>query len=224
MKRYREGVNTQRYLQPIAAGLLGMALTLAAPAIAAPALTPEGAALVKKPIAIVPATSTEKVEGVEGIDGLRATFFVGCSPAVTSAMLWDIGRFQEIFPDIERLKVLKRSKSQIDAEFGIDVKVAWVEYSLRRRYDQKKRRIWWKEIGGDLNHVRGEWQIWPTKDPNVSKVRYSSFVEVSSLVPTSMIRDGALSAVEKLPEKVRRGCKIIPKSRKAKEEKAANTK
>lgn len=188
------------------------AVLLSTGAIAAPTLSAEGAALVKKPIAIVPATSTEKVEGVAGINGLRATFYVGCAPDVTAAMLWDISRFQEIFPDIERLKVLKRSKNQIDAEFGIDVKVAWVEYSLRRRYDRKKRRIWWQEIGGDLNHVRGEWQIWPTKDPNVSKVRYSSFVEVSAMVPTSMIRDGALSAVKKLPEKVRRGCKTIPKS------------
>ncbi len=166
----------------------------------------DGRALIKRAINIVPATSTEKGEGIAGIDGLRATFYVGCTPKETEEMLWDISRFQEIFPDIQRLKVLKRTKTQIDAEFGIDVKVAWVSYTLRRHLNSKARRIWWEELGGDLNHVRGEWRLWPTADPNVTKVRYSSFVEVSAFVPTSMIRDGALGAVKKLPEKVRRGC------------------
>jgi|GEM_PF-1872563 len=188
-------------------------LLLSSPAAAGPVPAALKAKLTAEPT-IEAATSSANIEGIADIDGLHARFLVPCAPQDAMALLWDIDRFQKVFPDIQRLVVKKRKPRLLDVEFGIDVKLAWVTYTLRRVRNDQKGEIHWKELSGDLNHVRGHWTIKPTAHPEVTELVYSSFVEVSSLVPTSMIRDGALSKVKTMPDRVRPACAEEMRSRK----------
>lgn len=147
--------------------------------------------------------STTTGEGVEGIKGLRATFYVAAPPDRVLDVLWDVRRFPEMFPDIKDMKVLAGRDAQLDVRFRVDAVLAEVTYTLRRTVDRERRLIRWREIAGDLERVRGSWRVEATDDPGTSRVTYASFVSVSAFVPESVYRDIAIGKVEELTERVR---------------------
>lgn len=181
-------------------------LVLSSALLLGAALPPEWSARVQAKPVVERATSTKATEGLEGVKGLRATFYVAAPPERVLTTLWDVDRFLEIFPDIKSLDVLARRKGGVDAKFTVDAVLAEVSYTLRRELDEEKGRISWREIGGDLTAVRGSWLVEKTAQEGVSKVTYASFVDVGRFVPESMVRDLAIDKVEQVAERVRAAC------------------
>ncbi|MCP4502866.1 MAG: hypothetical protein GY822_23250 [Deltaproteobacteria bacterium] len=149
------------------------------------------------------AVSTKKGEGQEGINGLHARLFVPCSPQDALNLLWDIDRFQSVFPTIQRLEVKKRTPLVLEVEFEIDVKLTWVNYLLRRTLDKKQKKIHWQEIAGRSTRA-------------LLKFRH--------LYLASMIHDGAVDKVKSMPDRVRPACLAEKKRRKAREQAAGSVK
>lgn len=142
-----------------------------------------------------------------GVKGLRATFLVHAPADVVLDTLWDVGRFRSIFPDIESLEVVaRRGETSLDARFFVDAVFTKASYTLRRELDRTGRRVSWTSIAGDVKSIRGSWTVAETADPLISKVSYTSFVDVGYIVPTGMIRDVAIGKVEQMATRVRGAC------------------
>lgn len=158
----------------------------------------------------VQATAPPAVEQLTAPDdtkGLRAVFLVAAPPDVVLATLWDVRRFREIFPDIEKLEVLAERQGSIDARFTVDAVLAKVRYTLRRDIDRAARSVQWRSIDGDLKAIRGSWHVEATADPLVSRVTYTSFVDVGYAVPSGLVRDTALQKVDQMAVRVRSACR-----------------
>ncbi|MFZ9888161.1 MAG: type II toxin-antitoxin system RatA family toxin, partial [Myxococcota bacterium] len=137
------------------------------------------------------------------IKGMRATFLVHATKERVLATLWDVERFQEIFPDFRRVEVIERGNNRVDARFFVDVPLATVTYDLRRELDLAEGQISWREIGGDLRAVRGGWRVEPTDHPDLVRVTYESFVDVGRFVPEALVRDLAIAKLEEVATRVR---------------------
>ena len=155
---------------------------------------------------IVPMKSRVKTEGTKGIPGLHATFEIKAPRDQVLETLWNIDRFQEIFPDIKKLTVKERGEDMVRAEFHVDAVLKKISYTLHRTVDRKKGDIVWREAGGDLEKIRGAWRVRPTRDEGVTRVTYESFVEVGGFVPTGLYRDLAMRKVTEMAARVRAAC------------------
>jgi ribosome-associated toxin RatA of RatAB toxin-antitoxin module len=165
----------------------------------------------EREVTIKAVKSTVRGQGIEGIQGLTASFVVDAAPDLVIATLWDVKQFPKIFPDIEKMDVVEEATNRIDVDFQVDAVLAKVRYTLRRKYDPKRRTVRWHEIGGDLKRVRGAWKVAPVKEPGRSLVTYESFVEVGGLVPTGLYRDLAMGKVKEMAGRVRKACEDRPK-------------
>lgn len=139
--------------------------------------------------------------------GLRATFLVDAPPDVVLETLWDVRRFRQIFPDIERLEVLAEQPGFIDVRFTVDAVLAKARYTLHREIDRSARTVRWMSISGDVKHIEGSWQVTATDDPMTSRVSYTSFVDVGYAVPSGLVRDTALNKVDQMAVRVRAACR-----------------
>jgi ribosome-associated toxin RatA of RatAB toxin-antitoxin module len=142
----------------------------------------------------------------DGLKGLSATFLIEGSPDDVLLTLWDIHRFKSIFPDIKSVEVLVEKVDLVEARFQVHAVFDDVSYVLRRRLDRDKRRVDWVSIDGDIKRILGSWEVEATADPLVSKVAYTSFVDVSLLVPQSVVRNVAMNKVAQMVERVRGAC------------------
>jgi ribosome-associated toxin RatA of RatAB toxin-antitoxin module len=149
-------------------------------------------------------TSDKDREGIGGIRGAKATFIVAADRDVVLDTLWDVEAFPEIFPDIDRMKILTKEKDRVDVHFEIDAVVTDAEYNLRRRLDRKTGEIRWQEFGeGDVKHIRGAWTVEPTGVPGFARVIYSSYVDVGRFVPDGPVRALAIRKIDEMAERVR---------------------
>jgi ribosome-associated toxin RatA of RatAB toxin-antitoxin module len=193
------------------------AIALVAALLAAPtavrAEAPPSAALLDKTQEkprVVKVFSKDATEGIEGIKGLQATFFIAAEPQAVLGTLWDVSRFLEIFPDIKELKVLKREQDMLEVDFFVSAIIKKVRYTLRRRLDRDKGLIRWREIDGDVERIRGSWLVEKTAHAGVTKVTYSSFVKYGMFIPETLVRDAAIAKVEELSVRVRNACTKQP--------------
>lgn len=160
------------------------------------------------------APAVEALTAADDTKGLRATFLVHAPPGVVLETLWDVRRFRQIFPDIERLEVLAEQASSIDVRFTVDAVLAKARYTLHREIDRAARTVRWRSTGGDVKHIEGSWQVTATDDPMTSRITYTSFVDVGYAVPSGLVRDTALNKVDQMAVRVRAACRAaVPASR-----------
>lgn len=138
------------------------------------------------------------------IKGLKASFLVHAPRARVIATLWEVERFQEIFPDFRRVEVIERGPNSIDARFVVAIPLGTVTYDLRRELDLERGHIRWQEIGGDLRAVRGGWRVEPTAHHDLVLVTYESYVDVGRFVPDALVRDLAIAKLDEVATRVRR--------------------
>lgn len=100
----------------------------------------------------------------------------------------------------------REAATQLDVRFFVDAVFHDVSYTLRRSLDRKRRVVTWQSIAGDLKVARGSWAVEALADPAVSRVSYTSFVDVGYFVPTGMVRDVALGKVTQMAQRVRTAC------------------
>ncbi len=154
--------------------------------------------------AVGPPVVKELVE--HDVKGLSAVFVVDAPPERILAMLWDVGAFPKIFPDIKKMDVLAKAPTQIDVKFTVDATLAEPTYTLRRTLDAAGGRITWVSIAGDVRHIHGSWSVRPLDGGARSEVTYTSFVDVGRIVPTALVRDLAIGKVEAMAKRVRAAC------------------
>ena len=161
--------------------------------------------LVTAPPVVEEVRSTVAAQGVDGVLGVRSTFVVKASVERALELLWDIDAFPRIFPDIKRMRVLRRTANTMDVEFVVDAVLTEARYVLRRRRDPSARKIAWHELpGGDLLIARGAWTATPAGPPGLTRLRYESYVDVARFVPMAVVRQVALGKLEALTDRVRR--------------------
>lgn len=190
--------------------LVVVVLALLLPLLGGASLPPSLSARVTAVPVVERAESRLATEGKQGVKGLRATFYVAAPRERVLATLWDVDRFLEIFPDIKKLDVLEKRQDSVDVKFTVDAVLATVSYTLRRDLDRERGSIRWREIGGDLTAARGSWTVTTTAHPDVSRVVYTSFVDVGRFVPESMVRDLAMDKVSEMAGRVRAACAKVP--------------
>lgn len=155
--------------------------------------------------------STEAEWGVGDIKGVKATFSVAAPRARIIEALWNIEKFPEMFPDVEKMTIHKKEAARIVVEFEVDAVVQKARYTLDRRLSKDKDEIRWREFGddGDVRHLRGRWKV-TERSPQLSTVLYESYVDVGRFVPTSLVRALALRKLDELVGRVRTAVKRSP--------------
>ena len=140
-----------------------------------------------------------------GVKGLEATFVVPHQRAVVFATLNDLDSFQKLFPNILEIKVVRTEGNTRDVYFRVDAVLSEAEYTLRRAASPGKLAdtISWRRLSGDANIIRGSWILVDGAAEGTTKVTYRSFVDVSAVVPTAMVRDVAIGKVHEMVDRVR---------------------
>lgn len=131
---------------------------------------------------------TEKIRSPDGLPGLRAQFLVTAPRARIWAALIDYNNFPRFFTGIEQLRVLRQGTDSSDIEITVDAILKRFRFTLRRDYVVPEHRLTWRRLSGDLDRLEGYWEIRDSPWPGQQRIIYVSFVKVSDIVPTRLIR------------------------------------
>jgi ribosome-associated toxin RatA of RatAB toxin-antitoxin module len=143
-----------------------------------------------------------------GVKGLKATFSVMQTRDTVFETINDLPSFMKLFPEIKSFKVLRQKDNIRDVHFEVDAVLANAQYTLRRTASRGKTVdvISWNRLSGDANIIRGAWILEDGKKPGSTKITYQSFVDVSAVVPTAIVRNVAMDKVEQMVKRLRGAC------------------
>ena len=130
----------------------------------------------------------ETVQHPDGFAGLRASFAVVAGREHIWAVLVDYAHFPQLFPDIDKMRVLAQDQDGAQVEFWVNAVVAHYHCVLYRRYDAPGRRLTWTRLGGDFKRIEGSWEIRDTPRPGVSLLVYESYVDIGGVIPKALVR------------------------------------
>jgi len=166
------------------------------------------ALLIALPLRAVASDVVIREDEKDGVKGLVATFVVNQDRDVVFEVLNDIKGFKKVFPNILEVKLVRESESSRDVFFRVDAVLSEASYTLRRNHSRSKivDIITWNRLSGDANVIRGSWTLSDGDKPGVTRVVYSSYVDVSALVPTSTVRSIAMGKVEEMVVRIRKAC------------------
>ncbi|MDP2341765.1 MAG: SRPBCC family protein [Deltaproteobacteria bacterium] len=154
-------------------------------------------------LVIATAPIIEAITDADDAPGVRAVFDVEADADVVLDLLWDVGRFRKIFPDIQALEVMGRPDVRtIDVRFVVDAVVAKPTYTLRRKLDVANRRVSWVNLSGDLKKIVGHWQV-AAGGLGRCRVTYQTVVDVGIPGASSIYRSIVMGKVEQVIERVR---------------------
>jgi ribosome-associated toxin RatA of RatAB toxin-antitoxin module len=146
---------------------------------------------------------TTPVRNVEGLPGVRAMFTVTASRQRIWSVLVDYRHFPQIFPALNKLRVLSQDAQGARVEYWANAAFLRLHYVLYRHYIEPGRRLTWSRVAGDLKRIEGFWEIRDTPRPDVHLLVYESYVQVGSLVPTTLVRQSALRKAQEMGERLR---------------------
>ena len=130
----------------------------------------------------------ETVQHPDGFSGLRASFAVVAGRERIWAVLIDYAHFPQIFPDIDKMRVLAQDQNGAQVEFWVNAIVAHYHCVLYRRYDAPGRRLTWTRLDGDFKRIEGSWEIRDTPRPGVALLVYESYVDIGGVIPKALVR------------------------------------
>lgn len=146
----------------------------------------------------------QEVDNDEGIPGVRAFFTVSASKKKIWAVLLDYKHFPKFFKGILEMRVLSSEQDSALIEFKIDAVVKNFTYVLHRQYDEMADRITWRRHSGDLKRIEGSWQIRDTPQADKKLLIYESFVKVGGIIPTGLVRWGAMGKAKEMGHRLRK--------------------
>jgi hypothetical protein len=132
------------------------------------------------------------------VPGVKVMFLVRASRDDIWATLVDYDNFQQFFPGIDRIQVLKHEADGALVEFWVDAILTNLHYVLYRHYIEPGYRLIWERTSGDLKDIHGSWQILDTSDIEQKLLIYESFVDIGFTVGTWAIRIGARNKAQKM--------------------------
>jgi ribosome-associated toxin RatA of RatAB toxin-antitoxin module len=145
----------------------------------------------------------ESAESQDGLDGIRAVFAVAASRDRIWKVLTDYDNFQEVFPQIDKMIVLEEDDSGATIEYWGSAVVINLHYVLRRSYVEPGRRLTWQHVSGDLERLKGSWQIIESPDPSVHALVYESFADLGFGFVTWAVRLGAMNEARHMALRLR---------------------
>ncbi len=101
------------------------------------------------------------------------------------AVIADVERYPEFLPEVKKIKTSNRKGNEVDAQYEADFKVKIIKYTVRLK-EEKPNKLSWTYVDGEFmkdNH--GGWVLEAQGDQ--TKATYSITVEVSRLVPNSVV-------------------------------------
>lgn len=134
----------------------------------------------------------DAVKNDDDIPGVRAIFTVNAPDERIWATLVDYDHFTQIFDGIDRMRVLSEDEDGARVEFWIDAVLKKYHYVLYRDYQDRPSRLSWSRVSGDMKRIEGSWEILETPEPAKRLLIYRSHVKVGGLVPTRLVRWGAM--------------------------------
>lgn len=138
-----------------------------------------------------------------GVPGLIAAFSVSAPRENIWKAFVDYDNFSNIFEGVKKLEVKSEDDQGATVEFWIDAVLADLNYTLYRKYERPNYKLTWNRTQGDLEIIEGSWEIIDSPRPEKKIVVYSSFVKVGRLVPTKLVRWGAMRKAEDMCKKLR---------------------
>lgn len=144
----------------------------------------------------------ETVQHLDGFSGLRASFAVVAGRERIWAVLVDYAHFPQLFPDIDKMRVLAQDQDGAQVEFWVNAVVAHYHCVLYRRYDAPGRRLTWIRLGGDFKRIEGSWEIRDTPRPGVSLLVYESYVDIGGVMPKALVRLEAMRKAREMGQRL----------------------
>jgi hypothetical protein len=152
----------------------------------------------------------EAIEGSEGLPGLRALFTVAASRERIWAVLRDYGHFSQIFAGIDTIQVLAEDTHGAIVAFWVDAILKKYHYVLYRHYEKPGWRLTWRRLSGDLERIEGSWDIRDTPHAGVHLLVYESYVKVGGIIPTPLVRLGAMQKARDMGQRLRQWIARLP--------------
>lgn len=155
------------------------------------------------------------VKNENGLPGVQAAFLIAGSREEIWRMLNDYNNYKSIYGGIDSLKVLHKDNKGAILEFWSDVG-NWrhlgvkVHFVLQRNYDSVFHKLTWKRFSGDLKEIQGGWEILESSVPAKKLLIYRTFLKYGGVIPTSLIRKGAMNAAESMALRLRDWLKNHP--------------
>ncbi len=145
----------------------------------------------------------KEAKNKEDVPGLIAAFSVNSDLKDIWNVFVDYENFTKVFSDVKNLKVLEQNENGAVVEFWVDAVLSDLNYVLYRKYDIPYRKLTWVKRSGDLKLIEGSWEVFDLPFENKKMVVYSSFVEVGFLIPTKLVRWGAMRKAEEMCIRIR---------------------
>lgn len=151
-----------------------------------------------------------RVTGADGpIDGqVDAVIEIAAPASAVFSALTECARAPEVFPTLKSCRVL-----EADPGRAWDVRehkvASWASFlpdmsTVFRSEYQTDRRISFRLLSGDLQHLDGEWRLEPLAGGAATRVTYRARVGFHPLVPGFLVRQSLKSDVPKFLDTIRR--------------------
>lgn len=152
------------------------------------ALTPDAAAKLATGEAVVTVTPAKSPADGE----VRATIDIPAPAAVIYGALTECERAPEVFPSLKSCSVLERGPGAA-WDVRTHTVASWASFlpdmsTVFRSDYQKDRRIAFKLVSGDVQHLEGEWVLEPLPGAGKTRVYYRASVGFHALVPSFLVR------------------------------------
>jgi len=115
------------------------------------------------------------IENNRGVKGVMARFEVSASKEKIWAMLTDNDNIQNIYDNINKVKILSSDNKGAYIEYWLDTLAMETHYVLNYEYVKKYYSLKWHRVSGDMKTITGSWQIKVIKKNKV-QLTYKCFV------------------------------------------------
>jgi hypothetical protein len=144
-----------------------------------------------------------KIDNEQGIPGLRASFTVRASRMEIWEMLTEYDQFKTIYSGIDSLNVISEDENGAVVEFFQTTLFKRINYVLRRNYIKPGYNLTWECISGDMEYIRGSWDILDSPEDGTMLAIYTNFYKHGGIIPTRITRIWAMKQVRNMAENAR---------------------
>ena len=140
----------------------------------------------------------EAIEDESGLPGARAMFQIEGGRSQIWAMLNDYPSFQQMYDDIDSLRVLKEDEKGATLEIWYYTAFGKFYYVLRRNYEIPEYKLSWKRVSGDLKVIDGGWEILDAIDEKNKILIFESYVKTGGVIPAKWVRRISMNKAKKM--------------------------
>lgn len=144
------------------------------------------------------------VKNTDGLSGVQTMFIVTATRNEIWKVLIDYDHFPAIFDGIDKIKVIKEDDQGAFVEFWINAVLKKLHYVLYRYYEKPEYKLTWYRLSGDLKKIEGSWEIYDTHLSDVKLLSYNSYVQPGGIIPTKLVRWGAIRKARNMGFKLRK--------------------